>query len=258
MSPIERLTTGKVRRVTLQPHAGLKRDAVRDYLLDLVAGREPGSAIPSERDLTKELGVSRPTLRLAVDDLVRSGVLVREHGRGTFTGPQRVTQSLASTPSGSFYAPPAEGEWASQVLEFETAAAGPQMARRLQLAPAAEVLRVVRLRIVDGEPMAIERIHLPGALVPGLKAGDMVAGSFYRLLRERFDVDVRSAVQTLEATVTDETEASLLGVPVYFPALMVERTTRDSAGQIVEFVRSIYRSDRYRVTSELHFDAASG
>ncbi|MEN0128486.1 MAG: GntR family transcriptional regulator [Brevundimonas sp.] len=244
--------------MTLPSRAGLKRDAVRDYLLDLVAGREPGSAIPSERDLAKELGVSRPTLRAAVDDLVRAGVLVREHGRGTFTGAHRVTQSLASTPTGSFYAPPAEGQWESQVLEFEVAAAGPQMARRLQLAPAAGVLRVVRLRIVDGEPMAIERLHLPHELVVGLEASDMVTGSFYRLLRERFGVDVRSAVQTLEATVTDETEAALLAVPIHFPALMVERTTRDAEGRIVEFVRSIYRSDRYQVTSELHFDAESG
>ncbi|WP_029291543.1 GntR family transcriptional regulator [Cellulomonas sp. HZM] len=244
--------------MTLPVRAGLKRDAVRDYLLDLVAGREPGAAIPSERDLARDLGVSRPTLRAAVDDLVHAGVLVREHGRGTFTGPQRVTQSLASTPSGSFYAPPAEGDWISRVLEFDTRVAGPQLARRLQLAPAAPVLRVVRLRVVDGEPMAIERLHLPHELVVGLEPQDMEQGSFYRLLRERFDVDVRSAVQVLEATVTDEQEAQLLAVPVHFPALMVERTTRDAGGRIVEFVRSIYRGDRYRVTSELHFDAESG
>jgi GntR family transcriptional regulator len=120
------------------------------------------------------------------------------------------------------------------------------------------VLRVVRLRVVDGEPMAIERLHLPAELVHGLTPADMVAGSFYGVLRERFGVDVHNAVQTLEATVTDETEAELLGVPQHFPALMVERTTRDTSGRIVEFVRSVYRGDRYRVTSELHFDSQSG
>lgn len=244
--------------MTLNVGPGLKRDAVRDFLLDLVAGRGPGEAIPSERDLAADLGVSRPTLRAAVDDLVRSGVLVRQHGRGTFTGPHRVTQALTSTPSGSFYAPPAEGEWSSEVLDFGTIVAGPQLARRLQLAPAAPVLRVVRLRVVDAEPMAIERLHLPYELVVGLEPDDMVAGSFYQLLRERFGVDVRSAVQTLEATVTDGPEAELLAVPEHFPALMVERTTRDATGRIVEFVRSVYRGDRYRVTSELHFDTASG
>jgi GntR family transcriptional regulator len=238
--------------------AGLKRDRVRDFLLDFIADKQPGEAIPSERDLCKELGVSRPTLRAAIDDLVRSGLLVREHGRGTFTGPHRVTQALAATPSGSFYAPPAEGHWLSRVLEFGLVPAGPQLATRLRLSPADPVLRVVRLRIVDDEPMAIERIQLPNALVRGLVPADMESGSFYRLLRERFGVDVRSAVQTIEATVTDETEAELLHVPQHFPALGVERTTRDADGRIVEFVRSIYRGDRYRVTSELHFDADSG
>ncbi|GAA0399098.1 GntR family transcriptional regulator [Acrocarpospora corrugata] len=244
--------------MTLNMRAGLKRDRVRDFLLDFIADKKPGEAIPSERDLCKELGVSRPTLRAAIDDLVRSGHLVREHGRGTFTGPQRVTQALAATPSGSFYAPPAEGHWASRILEFGSAPAGPQLASRLQLAPAAPVLRVVRLRVVDDEPMAIERLHLPHVLVDGLVPEDMESGSFYRFLRERFGIDVRSAVQTIEATVTDETEAELLHVPEHFPALMVERTTRDVNHRIVEFTRSIYRGDRYRVTSELNFDADSG
>ncbi|MBB2910778.1 GntR family transcriptional regulator [Streptosporangium becharense] len=244
--------------MTLNMRAGLKRDRVRDVLLDLVADMKPGEAIPSERDLCKELGVSRPTVRAAIDDLVRSGLLVREHGRGTFTGPHRVTQALASTTGNSFYAPPAEGNWLSRVLEFGAAPAGARLAARLQLSPADPVLRVVRLRVVDDEPMAIERIHLPHALVDGLVPAEMVSGSFYRLLRERFNVDVRTAVQTIEPTVTDETEAELLGVPQYAPALLFERTTRDAGGRIVEFTRSIYRGDRYRITSELSFNADSG
>ncbi|WP_232320616.1 MULTISPECIES: GntR family transcriptional regulator [Herbidospora] len=244
--------------MTVNMRAGLKRDRVRDFLLDYVADKKPGEAIPSERDLCKELGVSRPTLRAAIDDLVRSGVLVREHGRGTFTGPQRVTQALSATQTGSFYAPPAEGKWLSAILEFASSPAGPQLTSRLQLAPATPVLRVVRLRVVDDAPMAIERLHLPHELVAGLRPADMETGSFYKVLRERFGVDVRSAVQTIEATVTDETEAELLGVPEHFPALLVERTTRDVNGRIVEFTRSIYRGDRYRVTSELYFDAESG
>ncbi len=238
--------------------SGLKRDRVRDVLLDFIADMKPGEAIPSERDLCKELGVSRPTVRAAIDDLVMSGLLVREHGRGTFTGPHRVTQALASTTGNSFYAPPAEGNWLSRILEFGSTPAGARLATRLQLSPADPVLRVVRLRVVDDEPMAIERIHLPYTLVDGLVPADMESGSFYRLLRERFDVDVRSAVQTIEPTVTDETEAELLHVPQHAPALLFERTTRDVGGRIVEFTRSIYRGDRYRVTSELSFNADSG
>jgi GntR family transcriptional regulator len=91
------------------------------------------------------------------------------------------------------------------------------------------VLRVVRLRVVDDEPMAIERIHLPHALVAEPAPSDMESGSFYHLLRARFGVDVRTAVQTIEPTVTDETESGLLNVPLHAPALLIERTTRDAA-----------------------------
>lgn len=244
--------------MTSNLRSGLKRDRVRDYLLDLIADKKPGEAIPSERELCAELGVSRPTLRAAIDDLVRSGLLVREHGRGTFTGPHRITQALSATTRNSFYVPPAEGLWLSEVLEFAPQPAGARLARRLQLSPSDQVLRVVRLRVVDDEPMAIERIHLPHALVAELAPADMESGSFYQLLRARFGIDVRTAVQTIEPTVTDETESGLLHVPLHAPALLIERTTRDATGRIVEFTRSIYRGDRYRITSELHFDAESG
>jgi GntR family transcriptional regulator len=236
---------------------GLKRDRVRDFLLDLIADKEPGSAIPSERDLCRELGVSRPTLRAAIDGLVHRGILIREHGRGTFTGPRKVTQVLAAG-SSSFHAPAAEGHWLSRILEFDSAPATARLAHRLQVSPADPVLRVVRLRTVDDEPIAIERIHLPHALVAGLGPDDMESGNFYQFLRTRFGVDVRSATQSIEPTVTDEIEAELLNVPQHAPALLIERTSRDSGGRIVEFTRSIYRGDRYRITSELHFDTSSG
>ncbi|MBX6382238.1 MAG: GntR family transcriptional regulator [Microbispora sp.] len=237
--------------------AGLKRDRVRDILLDLIADKEPGTAIPSERDLSRELGVSRPTLRAAIDVLVRQGMLVREHGRGTFTGRRKVTQPLAAGDD-SFHAPAAEGNWLSRILEFDSAPATARLAHRLRVSPADPVLRVVRLRLVDGEPMAIERIHLPHRLVESLRPDDMVSGSFYQFLRTRFGIDVRSATQTIEPTVTDETEAQLLGVPQHAPALLIERTAREAGGRVVEFTRSIYRGDRYRITSELRFDDSSG
>jgi GntR family transcriptional regulator len=232
----------------------MKRERVRDHLLDLIESTPPGSTIPPERALCEQLGVSRPTLRAAVDELARAGLLVKQHGRGTFTSRPKVVQNL----EGSYFAPPAEGEWTSRVLDFETGSAGARLGARLQCSPQEAVLRVVRLRVVDHEPMAIERLHLPARLVPGLEPGDLVTGNFYRLLRLRFEVVVATAVQSIEPTVVDETESGLLGVPVHSPALLFERTTRDTTGQIVEYTRSVYRGDRYRLTSQLTFDHTSG
>lgn len=232
----------------------MKRERVRDYLLDLVESTPAGSTIPPERTLCEELGVSRPTLRAAVDELARAGLLVKQHGRGTFTSRPKVVQTL----EGSYFAPPAEGDWASRVLEFEVGPAGARLGGRLWCSPQDMVLQVVRMRLVDDAPMAIERLHLPAELVPGLGPEDLESGSFYQLLRVRFEVVVATAVQSVEPTVVDETEARLLAVPVHSPALLFERTTRDTAGAVVEYTRSVYRGDRYRLTSHLTFDNTSG
>jgi GntR family transcriptional regulator len=236
----------------------MKRDRVRRHLLDLIDQHHPGTPLPSERDLSAELGVSRPTLRTVIEELTQAGLLVRQHGRGTFTSPQKVTQQLSGTTTHALSVPPAEGTWLSQVLEFEAAPAGAQMGSKLQISPAEPVLRIKRLRLVDDAPIAIERLHLPHVLVPDLTPADMEAGNFYQLLRMRYEIAVTDAIQTIESTGTDQTEAQLLQVPLHAPALLFERTTRDSTGRTIEYVTSIYRGDRYRVTSTLTFDNTSG
>ena len=106
--------------------------------------------------------------------------------------------------------------------------------------------------------MAIETIRIPAALVPGIEPADFEFGSLYQLLRTRYEVVVTDAVQTTEPTVTDAAESRLLGVPVYAPALLFERTTKDGSGRVIEYARSIYRGDRYRITTHLTFDINSG
>ncbi|MEV7627897.1 GntR family transcriptional regulator [Actinoplanes sp. NPDC089786] len=234
----------------------MRRAEVREKLRELIEVRAPGDPMPSERSLCEHLGVSRPTVRAAIDELARDGLLVRQHGRGTFTSPHKISQEVPSA-SGQ-PVPPAEGDWTSEVLVFRTESAGARLGRRLRVSPGDDLLHVTRRRMVDGEPMAIEEIRLPAALVTGITADDFVAGSLYRLMRERFGVDATDAVQITEPTVTDAQESQLLGVPLYSPALLFERTTRDGRGRVIEFTRSIYRGDRYRITSHLKLGPNSG
>ncbi|GAA1984381.1 GntR family transcriptional regulator [Catenulispora subtropica] len=235
-----------------------KRDLVRAHLLDFADGAEPGSAIVSERELAAQLDVSRPTVRAAIEDLVADGHLVRRPGRGTFTSPRKVVQQLSADASSPLGVPPAEGAWSSRVVALRVRQAGAVRAARFAMGVGDEVVHVTRVRLVDAEPIAIERLELPRALVPGLSAADLEAGNFYQLLRERYGVVVRDAVQTLEPTVANPHEAELLDVAVYSPLLRIERTTADVAGRTVEFTQSVYRSDRYRITSRLRFDHSSG
>ncbi|MGW8366096.1 GntR family transcriptional regulator [Streptomyces wedmorensis] len=227
----------------------LKRERVREHLLAVIDGRRPGDAIPSERTLCATLGVSRPTLRAAVDELVATGLLVREHGRGMFVAPDKITQELVAEDHAAS-APRSPGSWTSTVLELRTVRAGARIGRRLAVSPAAELVHVTRLRHVDGAPIALEQLHVPADLVPGLTVADM-EGGFYAHLRERRGIRTAHAVQSIEPTVLSEEEAALLEVPVLSPALLFDRTTSDATGRPVEYVRSLYRGDRYRIVTRL-------
>ncbi|MFI6323445.1 GntR family transcriptional regulator [Nonomuraea sp. NPDC050556] len=229
-----------------------KRDQIREHLIALIEARAVGQAIPSERQLAAELEVSRPTLRAVVDDLVRDGWLVREHGRGVFVGTPKIAQQLVTGPVPGLAAyPAAPGKWTSRVLDHSVVPAGTAIGSRLRVEAGTPVLRIARQRLVDDEPMALETIHVPNTLVPGLTREDVEAGSFYALLRERYDVVPTEADQIHEATIADPVQASLLGIGAGFPVLSLERVTRDQHGALFEYTRAIYRGDRYRLTSKL-------
>jgi GntR family transcriptional regulator len=225
--------------------------------MSLIEGLAIGEAIPSERQLSADLGVSRLTVRAALDDLVREGYLIRRRGSGTYVGEPKIAQELTMT-SFSEDMRRRGMEPGSKTLGLTVTSAGAWLGRSLNVSPSEPIVVAKRLRLADRSPMAIETLHVPAALVPGLTARDLERRSFYELLRERYGVVMASGLQTIEPTVTNEEESSALGVPLHSPAFLFERTTRSDAGQVVEFVRSIYRGDRYVLVSELsHRGAAS-
>ncbi|MFI1960137.1 GntR family transcriptional regulator [Streptomyces althioticus] len=223
---------------------------MRDALLELIEARGPGDAVPSERALCAQLGVSRPTVRAAVDELVVAGLLVREHGRDMFVSAEKITQQLVPN-RGALTVLQAKGAWTGRILEFRTLPAGARVGRRLRVSPAAEVRYAARLRLVDGVPMVVEHLHVPAALVPGLTGAELEQGDLYEQFRDRHGVRVGEAVQSVEPTVVTRAEAEPLDVPELSPALLFERLTTDAEGRPVECVRSVYRGDRYRIVSRL-------
>ncbi|QBI19213.1 GntR family transcriptional regulator [Egibacter rhizosphaerae] len=227
-----------------------KYESIRDQVLDLVHGLDVGAAIPAERELCEQFGVSRMTLRRAVDDLVREGYLDRRHGSGTFVAEPKIAQQLTMT---SFSEDMRRRGLvpSSQTLSLTTVTAGAPLGRHLEISPRAQVRRVRRLRLADDRPMAIETLHVPSELVPGLQARDLVDTSFYELLAERYGIEIGAGLQTIEPTVLNAEEGELLDVPEHSPAFLFERTSRSVGGRIVEFVRSVYRGDRYQLQVEL-------
>jgi GntR family transcriptional regulator len=227
-----------------------KQSEARERVLALIDSLVIGDAIPSERQLSADLGFSRLTVRAALDDLVRDGYLVRKRGSGTFVSEPKIAQELTMT---SFTEDMRRRgmEPASRTLDLRTTSAGPWLGRILHISPSEPIVVVKRLRLADDETMAIETLHVRASLVPGLSADDLETQSFYTLLSDRYGLDIVGGVQTIEPTVTSEDESEALGVPIHSPAFLFERTTRSSAGEIVEYVRSLYRGDRYRIVTEL-------
>jgi GntR family transcriptional regulator len=227
-----------------------KQEEARERVLDLMEALDVGETIPSERQLTHQLGVSRLTVRAALDELVRDGYLDRRHGSGTYVTEPKIAQPLTLT---SFSEDMRRRGMVpgSRTLELVTIPTGARLARRLAVSPDVRLVRVTRLRLADGEPIAMEVLHIPEVLVPGLSRADLENRSFYELLEERYGIVITSGTQTIEPTVTSPEESEVLGVPLHTPAFLFERTTASESGRVVEFVRSIYRGDRYRLVADL-------
>ncbi|MFF5261629.1 GntR family transcriptional regulator [Actinomadura viridis] len=229
--------------------ATTKRRVVRRELMAMLEELDVGDALPSERRLAEELGVSRPTLRAAIDELVTQGLLDRRHGSGTYVAEPRIAVALTMT---SFSEDMARRGMrpGGRVLSFRAETAGAKIGRRLSISPTEEVFTIRRLRLADGASMAIETLYLPRALVPELRREDLEGRSFYTLLRDR-GIVLASGRETIEPTVTTAEEAEVLGVPVHAPAFLFQRISHSEEGTPVEYVRSLYRGDRYRLELEL-------
>jgi GntR family transcriptional regulator len=227
-----------------------KQSEARSRVLDLIEQLQVGDAIPSERQLTQQLGVSRLTVRAALDDLVREGLLVRRHGSGTFVSEPKIAQELTMT---SFTEDMQRRGMVpgSRTLGLRVTPAGAHLGRLLHVSPSEPVLIISRLRLADRETMAIETLHVRESLVPGLAAPELEQRSFYEILEDRFGITIVGGDQTIEPTVTNEEESAALGVPLHSPAFLFERTTQSAEGEIVEYVRSIYRGDRYKLVTQL-------
>ncbi|MBZ6078518.1 GntR family transcriptional regulator [Microvirga puerhi] len=205
-------------------------------------------ALPGERDLAKQLGVSRVTVRKAITGLVKKGVLVQRWGSGTFIAPQMRLEQPLSRLSSFTDDMSARGLPSSAILLSRSIGqASPAELMALGLSPGDEVSRVNRLRLANGVPMAIEHAVVPSRFLPD---PSLVKQSLYAVLHEQGVMPTR-ALQRLHAVLLSDDQASLLQVPSKSPALYIERRSFTGTGEAVEFTSSYYRGDAYDFVAEL-------
>jgi GntR family transcriptional regulator len=227
-----------------------KHAQVRDELARAVESMPAGTALAPERDLAASFGVARMTLRKALNSLVADGLVVRRQGQGTFVAPARVPQRLAAR---SFTEDMRSRGLrpGSLTLDAGVRHAGVVIAACLDVAPNTQVLQVRRLRLADDQPMAIEELSVPRDLVPGLEGSELEGVSFYDVLEQRYGRRIAGGTQTVEPVLATPEEAEALGISPGAPCFLFERTSRLGSGEVVEFVRSVYRGDRYRIVVDL-------
>jgi GntR family transcriptional regulator len=207
--------------------------------------------LPNETRLAEHYGVSKITVRQALQELATMGYIRREQGRGTFVsqpkfyeGPREL-MSFTEEMQSHKLAP------ASRVLERGVLPADPEVAGALGIAEGESVFVLKRLRLAEGEPMGIQTASIPLAIAPGLPNDSFENVSLYGLLQSRYHVHPANARETYRSTLVDESDAVLLQIPAGAPVLAAERVTFSRAGAPFEFVRSVMRGDRYRIVLNL-------
>lgn len=207
---------------------------------------EPDAALPSERDIAETLGISRITVRKAIDGLVEEGRLVRKHGSGTYVA-GRVEKSFSTLTSFTEDMRARGRTVRSEWLMREGGLVAPEEALSLSLSPGTPVYRFHRIRFADEIAMALEYSTVPASC---LASEAEVADSLYDVLRRRHLHPVR-ALQRLRAVLLNAGQADLLGVDEGSPALLIERIGFAANGSAVEYTRSFYRGDAYDFVAEL-------
>ena len=205
--------------------------------------------IPPEPELSAEYSVSRITVRQAMSELAQAGYIERVQGKGSFVKVQKTNMQLNHL-QGFSEEMKAKGKSPStQPISLEVTPCDRDVATRLELEEDARVTSICRLRLADGEPVAVEHVFIPFYLCPQLAQWDG-RGSLYHQLAE-YGLKVCRATQDISAGFTPRGVCDLLNIPPRTPTLQIERVTYLENNTPLEFVRSVYRSDRYTFHVEM-------
>lgn len=210
----------------------------------------PHSRVPSERELSEQFGISRMTVRQALAELIQEGRLYTSTGKGTFVSEPKIRQNVQALTSFTEEMQLRALKPTTQLLGCVLAPPSAEVARSLRIAEEASVVCLERLRLADGEPLALETAWLWFTGVERLLECNL-AGSLYAVLQQEFGLIPVEAIQEFEAILPQQRERTMLHMQEGAPVLRLQRTTFDSERRAFEYVQSLYRGDRYRFVARL-------
>ncbi len=223
---------------------------LKEYLREQIESGNypPGARLPSERDLAREFGVSRMTAREALRLLAQDGFVLARVGKGTFVRDTRINQELRYLTSFTEDILQRGMTPSSRLIQAEIAAADKEIASQLKIAPDAKVVVLSRVRLADDEPIAWEICHLNPRLCPSiLDHHDFNKESLYQVLQDQYGFRLVWADQVIGARMPNEAEQQVLRLDNATPVLNLARVTYTGDNVPLEYVRSVYRCDRYQL-----------
>lgn len=219
---------------------------------DIAAGSlSPGAQLPSEEGLTDRFGVSRATVRKAVEHLLAGGLVEIRRGRGTFVSEPKIRQELTEL-SGFVEDMVALGRKpTARLIEKRLVAADTTVAKQLGLAPGTKVYRIKRVRIADGVAMSFDETYLPLDIGKKIVRNDLEADPIFALLEGKCGVPLINAEYQLEAVTAEEQVASALGIPKGSAIFLVERTSYTEGFRPIDYEKLYYRGDLIKFVTRL-------
>jgi len=211
---------------------------------------KPGDQLPTDDQLCQDYGLSRGTVRRAVEMLISSGLLHREQGRGTFLNspqPSPVFFRLAS-----FDEEMKSRGWkpSTSLISRRVFPAAQEVARQLQIPAREKAIEIIRLRMADGKPIAYETRYLSYKTCPRLLEEDLENQSIHSLLINKYALPLIRACYTIEARVLSKKESDILQVETGSAGFVIERVTFSTDDKPVTWYRTVYRGDVYRFSAE--------
>lgn len=206
--------------------------------------------LPSERELCDIYGLSRITVRQALQELEREGFIYKLHGKGTFVAQKTYNQHLVKLYSFTEEMKRIGKNPTTNVLSFKEIVADDRLASIMNLAPLAEVYQIVRLRLADEEPLMYETSYLPKKVFPDLTKSHLGQKPMYDIFYETYQVNVTKAVERFSATTVREEEAVYLQMLPEQPAMQIKRYAYHDES-LIEYTISVARGDKFDYTVEL-------
>ena len=202
--------------------------------------------LPSERELEKKYGVSRTTVRLALQELENEGYIYRRHGKGTFVSDlTKQTANLAGVYSFTEEMKKIGKRPQTKVLSFEQEEADKRLARALQLSLGESVFKVSRLRLADNEPLMVETSYLPVKTFISLTQEQLEQKPLYDIFSEDFEQKIRLADEEFYASIATEEDAEVLEIHLGAPVLHLVRTTYNMKNEVIEYTISVAKADQF-------------